>query len=76
MGRLGMNPDLSHRYLAVRSGVGWFGFSGNVITPEYGAAVILGTCVTSAELEPRTPYPRKRITATAANSVWPPAVPE
>jgi epoxyqueuosine reductase QueG len=54
-GRLGMNPDLSHRYLAVRSGVGWFGFSGNVITPEYGAAVILGTCVTSAELEPTDP---------------------
>jgi epoxyqueuosine reductase len=56
-GRLGMNPDLSHRYLAVRSGVGWFGLSGNVITPEYGAAVILGTCVTSAELEPTDPLP-------------------
>ena len=56
-GRLGMNPDLSHRYLAVRSGVGWFGFSGNVITPEYGATLILGTCVTSAELEPTDPLP-------------------
>jgi epoxyqueuosine reductase len=56
-GRLGMNPDLSHRYLAVRSGVGWFGFSGNVITPEYGAAVILGTCVTTADLEPTAPLP-------------------
>jgi epoxyqueuosine reductase QueG len=56
-GRLGMNPDLSHRYLAVRSGVGWFGFSGNVITPDCGAAVILGTCVTSAELEPTEPLP-------------------
>ncbi|MDI6753949.1 MAG: epoxyqueuosine reductase [Thermodesulfobacteriota bacterium] len=55
IGRIGMHPDLSHRYLAVRSGVGWFGFSGNVITPEYGAAVILGTCVTSAELEPTDP---------------------
>ena len=57
IGRMGMNPDLSHRYLAVRSGVGWFGFSGNVITPEYGAAVILGTCVTAAELEPTDPLP-------------------
>ena len=57
IGRLGMNPDLSHRYMAVRSGIGWFGFSGNVITPEYGAAVILGTCVTSAELEPTEPLP-------------------
>jgi epoxyqueuosine reductase len=56
-GRIGMNPDLSHRYLAVRSGVGWFGFSGNVITPEHGAAVILGSCVTAAELEPTDPLP-------------------
>jgi len=56
-GRIGMNPDLSHRFLAVRSGVGWFGFSGNVITPEYGAAVILGTCVTAADLEPTEPLP-------------------
>ncbi len=57
IGRLGMHPDLSHRYLAVRSGVGWFGFSGNIITPRYGAAVILGTCVTAAELEPSDPLP-------------------
>ncbi len=55
MGRLNMHPDLSHRYIAVRSGVGWFGFSGNVITRPYGAAVILGTCVTAAELEPTDP---------------------
>jgi epoxyqueuosine reductase QueG len=45
-------PDISHRYLAVRSGVGWFGLSGNVITKEHGAAVILGSMVTTAELEP------------------------
>lgn len=57
LGRLGMHPDISHRYVAVRSGVGWFGFSGNVITPQYGAAVILGTCVTAAELEPTDPLP-------------------
>ena len=57
LGRLGMHPDLSHRYVAVRSGIGWFGFSGNVITPQYGAAVILGTCVTAAELEPTDPLP-------------------
>jgi epoxyqueuosine reductase QueG len=54
-GRQRMLPDLSHRYLAVRSGVGWFGFSGNVITPRYGAAVILATCVTTAELDPTAP---------------------
>lgn len=59
LGRIGMRPDLSHRYIAVRSGVGWFGFSGNVLTPEHGAAVILGTCVTSAELEPTDPLPEE-----------------
>lgn len=56
-GRQSMLPDLSHRYLAVRSGLGWFGFSGNVITPQNGAAVILATCVTTAELEPTDPLP-------------------
>jgi len=50
-------PDISHRYLAVASGVGWFGFSGNVITKEHGASVILGSVVTSAELIPTEPLP-------------------
>ncbi len=50
-------PDISHRYLAVRSGVGWFGLSGNVITKTHGAAVILGSVVTTAELEPTDPLP-------------------
>jgi epoxyqueuosine reductase QueG len=50
-------PDISHRYLAVRSGVGWFGLSGNVITKTHGASVILGTTVTTAELEPTEPLP-------------------
>ena len=43
-------PPISHRYLAVRSGIGYFGLSGNVITPENGAAVILGSLVTTAAL--------------------------
>ena len=60
IGRMAMKPDLSHRYVAVRSGIGWFGFSGNVITPRYGAAVILGTCVTVAELEPTDPLPAEK----------------
>jgi len=47
-----MAPPLSHRYVAVASGVGWLGWSGNVITPEYGATVSLSSVVTSAELEP------------------------
>ncbi len=47
-GLIDFMPDLSHRYVAVRSGVGWFGLSGNVITKTHGAAVILGTVVTTA----------------------------
>jgi len=50
-------PDISHRYLAVRSGVGYFGLSGNVITPNKGAAVILGCVITTAELVPTDPLP-------------------
>jgi epoxyqueuosine reductase QueG len=58
-GVLAMYPELSHRYLAVRSGVGHYGLSGNVITPDYGAAVILGCVVTTAELNPTDPLPDK-----------------
>ena len=56
-GMLDFMPDISHRYLAVRSGVGWFGLSGNVITKTHGAAVILGSVVTTAELDPTEPLP-------------------
>jgi len=56
-GMMDFMPDISHRYLAARSGVGWFGFSGNIITEEHGAAVLLGTTVTTAELEPTEPLP-------------------
>ncbi len=56
-GMIDFLPDLSHRYLAVRSGVGWFGLSGNVITKTHGAAVILGSVVTTAALEPTDPLP-------------------
>ncbi|TAK29733.1 MAG: epoxyqueuosine reductase [Chloroflexota bacterium] len=47
-----MAPPLSHRYVAVASGLGWIGWSGNVFTPEYGAAVCISSVVTSAELGP------------------------
>lgn len=56
-GRLAMLPEISLRYLAVRSGVGHFGLSGNVITRDHGAGVILGGVVTSAELTPTDPLP-------------------
>jgi epoxyqueuosine reductase len=50
-------PPVSHRYLAVRAGIGHFGKSGNVIMPEYGAAVILASVVTAAELPASAPLP-------------------
>ena len=50
-------PDISHRYVAARSGVGSFGWSGNVGVEGYGTAVILDTTITTAELEPTGPVP-------------------
>jgi epoxyqueuosine reductase QueG len=50
-------PPISHRYLAVRCGVGFFGLSGNVLTKANGAAIILGSVVTAAELIPTDPIP-------------------
>jgi epoxyqueuosine reductase len=55
--KIEMYPDISHRYIAVRSGVGSFGWSGNVGIKGYGAAILLGTVVTEAELEPTEPLP-------------------
>lgn len=58
--QLVMNPDLSHRYVAVRSGLGSFGWSGNVGITGYGTAIILGTVVTAAELDPTPPIPPEK----------------
>jgi len=56
-GMFEMKPDISLRYLAVASGIGHFGLSGNVIVQDYGAAIILGGVVTTAELEPTPSLP-------------------
>ena len=45
-------PDFSHQYGAVAAGLGRLGLSGNLLVPEYGAAVLLGTVLTSAKLSP------------------------
>ena len=50
-------PDISHRYLAVRCGVASMGLSGNVLTADAGAAIILGAAVTTAPLVPTEPLP-------------------
>jgi epoxyqueuosine reductase len=54
-GRLDMLPPISLRYLAVASGVGFFGLSGNILTKENGGGVILGAVLTTEELEPTSP---------------------
>ena len=48
-------PELALRYLAVRSGIASFGWSGNVGTKEYGTAIIVGGIVTDAKLKPTDP---------------------
>lgn len=58
-GSADMMPDISLRYLAVASGLGHFGLSGNVITRKEGAGIIFGAIVTTAELEPTPPLPEE-----------------
>ena len=54
---ISQKPYISLRYLAVRSGVGIFGWSGNVLIKGYGAPILLGGVVTNAKLEPTDPLP-------------------
>ena len=53
------HPDFSHRYGALAAGIGRLGWSGNLLTKEYGALVELGSVLTSAILTPDTPIPDK-----------------
>ncbi|MFX0076931.1 MAG: epoxyqueuosine reductase [Candidatus Hermodarchaeota archaeon] len=55
--QVSLPPELSLRYLAVRSGVASFGWSGNVGTKTHGTAIILGGIITDAKLEPTNPIP-------------------
>jgi len=55
--QVNLPPELSLRYLAVRTGVASFGWSGNVGTKEHGTAIILGGIITDAKLEPTDPLP-------------------
>jgi epoxyqueuosine reductase len=50
-------PPVSHRYLAVASGIGHLGLSGNLITNEHGPTIALASVVTQAELNPTKPLP-------------------
>ncbi len=50
--RVEIVPDFSLRYGAVAAGLGTLGWSGNLVTPQFGAAVYLGAVLTTAKLEP------------------------
>ncbi len=52
-------PELSLRYLAVRSGIASFGLSGNVGTKETGTGIILGGIITDAKLKATAPIPEE-----------------
>ncbi len=49
------HPSFSHRFGAIAAGIAVQGWSGNVMTEEYGAATYLGTVVTEAVLESDKP---------------------
>jgi len=51
------HPAFSHRYAALAAGIGRLGWSGNLLTRDYGALVELGSVLTSAALTPDTPMP-------------------
>jgi epoxyqueuosine reductase len=55
-----MYPDISLRYLAAASGVGFLGFSGNLLTNDYGPAIILGGLLTEAKLKPTKPLHKSK----------------
>ena len=44
-------PPLSHKFLAVRGGIGHMGYSGLIITEEYGSSIALASVVTNANLK-------------------------
>jgi hypothetical protein len=46
-----VRPTFSHRFGALVAGLGSFGLSGNLVTKEYGACIILDTVVTNAKLK-------------------------
>ena len=55
--RLILPPRLSQRYVAVRSGVGSYGWSGCIGIKDIGTNIILGGVVTDAKLNPTDPEP-------------------
>lgn len=51
------SAPLLERALAARAGLGWIGYSCNLITPAFGPFVLLGLLLTTLELRPDRPAP-------------------
>jgi epoxyqueuosine reductase len=51
-----LKAEFSHRHAAAAAGIGELGWSGMVLTPEFGSMQRLNSILTSAELEPTTLY--------------------
>jgi len=54
---LDIHPPISHRHLVVRSERGHFGYSGNIITKEWGSAIVLVSVVKNTKLIPTDSLP-------------------
>ena len=59
--RYGNRADFSHRHAAVAAGLGELGFSGLVLTPQFGPRQRLVSIVTDAPLEPSPMYDGPRL---------------
>jgi epoxyqueuosine reductase len=59
--KFGNRADFSHRHAAVAAGLGEFGWSGLLLTPQFGSRQRLVSIVTDAALEPSPMYNGPRL---------------
>jgi len=59
--KFGNRADFSHRHAAVAAGLGEFGWSGLLLTPQFGSRQRLVSIVTDAPLEPSPMYAGPRL---------------
>lgn len=50
---------LVDRYLAYKSGIGWYGKNNCIMNDEYGSWIFIGYIICNLEIEPNVPYERK-----------------
>ncbi|RJP18135.1 MAG: epoxyqueuosine reductase [Candidatus Abyssobacteria bacterium SURF_5] len=57
----GMRGEVDHRRAAVLAGIGEYGLNNLLLTEQFGPRVRLATVLTTAEIKPAHPRPRKKI---------------